>query len=142
MNEPTTTTDQQTALEQRVEPRDIRSVVAQAAAELVTAAFGGEVECTEGSLRLPHGVSIYWQPERRIINPDTIIDHGLMASFQLLNEGDGRSKIIAAQATSLEPPVVWHDDKTTTWTPDDGPQREWILSHLREEIAEYMPEPD
>lgn len=141
MNEPTAAANVDPS-QQRVGPRDIRAILVQAAGELASAALGRELECSKGSLTLPHGVEIHWHPEKRIINPDSIIDHGLMAGFQLVDEGKGRTRMIQAQATAVEPPAVWHRDQMKSWNPGDGSQREWILRNLRKEIEDYMPEAD
>ena len=93
----------------------------------------------QSNITLPQGVSVHWQPDKRIIDSKNVLDHGTQASFQLLADHGKRACMITARATLDGPPTVQDGKDLRYWTREDGPQREWILNSLRRQIEEFLP---
>ena len=126
------------ASRQPVQPDEIPLLVAQVASELLEAAAGESATVSQHEGRLPHGISILFHPSKQITDLEDAANEATSASFQILAFRTGQSRTIRAQASYKGPPAIFVEDQITFWTELDGPPREWILSNLRNQVADLL----
>ena len=120
---------------QPVRPDEVHGLVSLVRQELLTIALRNPEAQPDrqGTIQLPHGITVSLFQEERL--PSAI-----RSSFQLASSR-GRSRSITAQAV-YDGPLSIRDPENPSeaknWTPEDGPQRAWLLSHLRSQVTDFL----
>ena len=131
------------ASRQPVQPDEMPLLVAQVASELLEAAAresaaGESATVSQHEGRLPHGIGVLFDPPEQITDLEDAANEATSASFQIVALRTGQSRTIRAQASYKGPPAIFVGDQITFWTELDGPPREWILTNLRNQVADLL----
>ena len=122
--------------QQKVRPEEIKGLVDQVLKELQEVARGsGRIEADNRVTKLPYGIQIFQEPEN-------LHQRGVQrSSFHLWIESKRRTGIINAEAGPNGPPSVsdpTDKENQIQWTEQNGPQKEWILQNLREQVITIL----
>ena len=122
---------------QPVRPEEIHGLVNLVLQELLTAALKNPdaQPDSQGTIQLPHRIAVSLIQEQK--SPRAV-----RSSFYLTGSR-GQSRSIVAQATYDGPLGVENPknlSEPTYWTPEDGPQRAWLLSNLRSQVTDFLSE--